>query len=194
MCDLDVDGPDCYSDTWRKARKGHTCCACNEPIKAGEQYHYSSGVWDGTPESYKHCQRCWTMVQVLIQENYPDLVDLHLDCGESWDDLHGSTPEDLAELAFMLPKDFRSNIIRKRPNFMNGDACVHNTRIPIWRLEQHRRGGADDAGILRAYPVLIKSDLSAVWRYVEQNKDEIDVALRREKEKEDARFSAQRAF
>lgn len=181
MCDLDADRPDAYAEAWRKARKKHQCCSCEYVIKPGEMYHYTSGIWDGTPDSFKHCHRCWTMVQVLIKENYPDVVDLRLDCGESWDDLHGSTPEDLAELAFMLPKDFRSNVIRKRPNFMNGDACVHNTRIPVWRLEQIRRGGADDMSILRAYPALTKYDLSAAWRYVEAHEAEINLAIERGK-------------
>ena len=134
------------------------------------------------------------MVQVLIQENYPDVVDLTLDCGETWQSLYGETPDYMAELAFMLPKDFRSNIIRKRPNFMNGDACVHNTRIPVWRLEYWRRKGADDAGILSSYPVLIKSDLTAVWRYVDENKDEIDAAIERERIRTNDRVSTRRTF
>jgi len=52
------DRPDCILSKTVKARKQHECCECMGSIKRGEHYHYTSGVWDGTPYSFKQCLNC----------------------------------------------------------------------------------------------------------------------------------------
>ena len=60
-CEIDFDydnGPECFSETWRTARKEHMCCECGRKIQKGEKYKYESGIWEGRPESYKLCKSC----------------------------------------------------------------------------------------------------------------------------------------
>lgn len=102
MCDLSFDGPDACSESWRRARKPHKCCACDEAIGAGQRYHFTSGIWDGRASSYKHCARCWTMLLMLGDVSEAP-VDLLLDCGELWVDLYGE--EEPAHLAFVTPAE-----------------------------------------------------------------------------------------
>ncbi|HEX5271071.1 MAG TPA: DUF433 domain-containing protein [Gemmataceae bacterium] len=75
--------------------------------------------------------------------------------------------------------------ISKRPNYCGGDACVRDTRIPVWVLANFRRLGAGDAEILRAYPGLTPADLEAAREYVAPNAEEIDRAIRENEEGED---------
>lgn len=42
----------------RKARKQHKCCECYKTIQVGEHYEFSSGIWEGCPESHKTCGYC----------------------------------------------------------------------------------------------------------------------------------------
>jgi hypothetical protein len=103
MCDgYEADGPQCWSEKWRKARKPHRCCACGETIQPGHTYHYLSGIWDGSAEDYKHCARCWTIFDAL--EDRTEGVALLLNCGETWESAFGEAPPpELAALAFALP-------------------------------------------------------------------------------------------
>ena len=50
--------PQAFCETKRKAKKEHKCCECKEIISKGEIYIYSSGIWDGEPNSYKTCLTC----------------------------------------------------------------------------------------------------------------------------------------
>ena len=97
MCDVGGDdGPSALSGVWRTARKPHRCYACRETIHPGHRYRYTSGIWDGTPHSFKHCARCWTMIDRL-EEWSGEGVRYDLNCGEVYE---GDDPEMLA-LAFM---------------------------------------------------------------------------------------------
>ena len=55
-----------------------------------------------------------------------------------------------------------------------GDACVRDSRIPVWVLVNYRNLGLSHAGILEAYPSLTESDLEAAWQYAAANQEEID--------------------
>jgi hypothetical protein len=54
----DYERPECSRTVTRRARKEHVCDSCAEDIHAGETYEYTSGIWDGTPESFKWCAAC----------------------------------------------------------------------------------------------------------------------------------------
>jgi hypothetical protein len=98
--------------TWRQARKAHRCCACHEPIPAGHRYHYVSGIWDHGPDSFKHCARCWQLYEELLDRTqWGDVVDLFLDCGQSWEDVFSSAPPDeIAALAFLTPAEAQTTV------------------------------------------------------------------------------------
>jgi uncharacterized protein (DUF433 family) len=58
-----------------------------------------------------------------------------------------------------------SSKIPKKPDRGGGDACIRETRIPVWTVVNYRRLGASDARVLEAYPSLTPSDLEAAWEY-----------------------------
>jgi uncharacterized protein (DUF433 family) len=74
--------------------------------------------------------------------------------------------------------------VSRDPDRQGGDACVRDTRIPIWVLAGYRRLGMSDEEILRAYPSLTAADLEAAWAYATAHGEEIDRALRENEEGE----------
>ena len=72
--------------------------------------------------------------------------------------------------------------VSKRPDCQGGDACIRDTRIPVWVLVNYRRLGGSDADLLRDYPTLSTADLDAAWEYAAANVDEIDCAIRENEE------------
>ena len=68
--------------------------------------------------------------------------------------------------------------ISKRPDRCGGDACIRDTRIPVWVLVNYRRLGGSDADLLRDYPSLTSADLGAAREYAAANVEEIDRAIR----------------
>jgi uncharacterized protein (DUF433 family) len=72
--------------------------------------------------------------------------------------------------------------IEKTPGVCGGEACVANTRIPVWTLEQARRLGMSDADLLRNYPTLRAEDLVNAWDYVRSHREETDEAMRQNEE------------
>lgn len=72
--------------------------------------------------------------------------------------------------------------IKKISGVMGGDACISNTRIPVWLLVSYRRLGATDTEILQDYPELNAADLINAFAYAEAHSHEIEMAIRRQKE------------
>jgi uncharacterized protein (DUF433 family) len=75
--------------------------------------------------------------------------------------------------------------ISKQPDRNGGDACIRDTRIPVWVLVNYRRLGGSEADIFRDYPSLTPVDLEAAWQYSTSNVEEIDRAIRDNEEGED---------
>jgi uncharacterized protein (DUF433 family) len=75
--------------------------------------------------------------------------------------------------------------ISQKPDRCGGDACVRETRIPVWVLVNYRRLGASDEDVLRAYPSLSGPDLEAAFGYAAANQEEIDRAIRENEEGEE---------
>jgi uncharacterized protein (DUF433 family) len=67
--------------------------------------------------------------------------------------------------------------ISKKPRRSGGEACVRDTRIPVWSLVSFRRKGASDDRILEAYPSLTAADLEAAFAYATENPVEIERAI-----------------
>ena len=72
--------------------------------------------------------------------------------------------------------------IQKTPSVMGGEACIRQTRIPVWLLISYRRQGASDAHILEGHPDLSAADLVNGFAYAEAHVDEIDRAIREQEE------------
>jgi uncharacterized protein (DUF433 family) len=60
-----------------------------------------------------------------------------------------------------------------------GDACIEDTRMPVWLLFRLRQLGVTDHEILEEYPDLTPRDLQCAWAYVESHRPEIEQAVRR---------------
>lgn len=63
----DLIQPSVFNQKNRKARKQHQCCECYSEISSGEEYQFTSGIWDGEPSSYKICLSC-----VELRDDYHD--------------------------------------------------------------------------------------------------------------------------
>jgi hypothetical protein len=103
-----------------KARKPHVCCACKEEILPGHQYVSSfakgSASWS-EPERYKHCLRCWEMLQAIMRELPDAAVMWELNCGQDWLDTIGDLPDEVAALAFLSQSEaqdrFGKNLVHR---------------------------------------------------------------------------------
>jgi len=84
-----------------------------------------------------------------------------------------------AEAIQLLLKSIRQSWagIAKHPNVCGGDACIANTRIPVWVLVQARNLGNSEAELLENYPSLSATDLTNAWTYAAAYPEEIDQAI-----------------
>ncbi len=89
-------------------------------------------------------------------------------------------PTEKAEAIQILTKTLSNGSlgIRKTSGVVGGDACLGNTRIPVWSLVNDRRLGLSDARILEAFPDLTAADLVNAWAYADAHPDEIEQAIR----------------
>jgi uncharacterized protein (DUF433 family) len=70
--------------------------------------------------------------------------------------------------------------IEKTPGVMGGDACIRQTRVPVWLLVSLRQQGATEALLLEDYPDLTAADLTNAWLYASTHQAEIEAALQRQ--------------
>ena len=70
--------------------------------------------------------------------------------------------------------------VEKTPGVMGGDACIRQTRIPVWLLVSLRRQGATEAYLLEDYPTLTAADLVNAWLYADAYPEEIEAAIARQ--------------
>lgn len=75
-------------------------------------------------------------------------------------------------------KTASKTLIRHTPGVCGGEACLGNSRITVWMLEDARRAGISDADLLQDYPSLTARDLVDAWAYVEKHPEEIESAIR----------------
>src|SRR4051794_26845027 len=67
--------------------------------------------------------------------------------------------------------------IQKTPGVCGGDACVGNTRIPVWTLVEFKRLGRTDDELLADFPSLSRTGVLAAWDYARSHPDEIEEAI-----------------
>ncbi len=70
--------------------------------------------------------------------------------------------------------------IEKTPGVMGGDACIRQTRIPVWLLVSLRQQGASEAYLLEDYPTLTAADLVNAWLYAATYPEEMMAAIARQ--------------
>jgi uncharacterized protein (DUF433 family) len=93
-------------------------------------------------------------------------------------------PSEQAAIIQLLSNNLANNWtgICKTPDVMGGDACIRDTRIPVWLLVSYRRLGLSEAKLLENYPDLSATDLANAWSYAENYPDEIELAIRKQDE------------
>lgn len=72
--------------------------------------------------------------------------------------------------------------VQRTKGVCGGAARIRNTRYTIWGLVEWRQLGLSDAEILRRHPDLSQHDLNTAWDYYEHNREEIDQAIRANRE------------
>jgi uncharacterized protein (DUF433 family) len=92
------------------------------------------------------------------------------------------TPEEKSQAIQILVQSLSNTWqgIEKNPKVMGGDACIRQTRIPVWLLVSLQHQGASETYILEDYPTLSATDLANAWRYAETHIDEIETAIHRQ--------------
>jgi uncharacterized protein (TIGR02996 family) len=69
------------------------------------------------------------------------------------------------------------SFISINPTICGGDACIRNTRIPVWVLVNYRRLGGSEESLVRNYPTLTLRDMQAAADYYSENQEEINRAI-----------------
>jgi uncharacterized protein (DUF433 family) len=92
------------------------------------------------------------------------------------------TPTEKSNLIHFISSSMETpwQCIHKTPRVMGGEACIRDTRIPVWLLVSYRRLGLNEAKFLENYPSLTAIDLVNAWSYNSANPDEIDRAIDRQ--------------
>jgi len=75
--------------------------------------------------------------------------------------------------------------ITKTPGVCEGDACVAEHRIPVWKLVKQHDLGASDEQLLERFPGLAPEDLQAAWEYTLTHPEEVGQAVRRKETPEE---------
>ena len=82
-----------------------------------------------------------------------------------------------------MPSTKELSWIQKTPDVCGGDACVRNTRIPVWSLVVARRLGVSDEDLRHHFVIpLTPADIQAAWAYYKQHPLEIDLHIRQNEE------------
>ncbi|MEX0270653.1 DUF433 domain-containing protein [Leptolyngbyaceae cyanobacterium UHCC 1019] len=92
------------------------------------------------------------------------------------------SPEEKAQAIQILAASLSNQWvgIEKTLGVMGGDACIRQTRIPVWLLVSLRHQGASEAYLLEDYPTLTAADLVNAWQYAEAFQNEIEAAIARQ--------------
>ena len=94
------------------------------------------------------------------------------------------TPIEKSNLIHFLSSSMETSWqgIHKTDGVMGGEACIRDTRIPVWLLVSYSRLGLSEAKLLENYPSLTAIDLVNAWSYNSANAAEIDQAIAKQEE------------
>ncbi len=69
--------------------------------------------------------------------------------------------------------------IQRTPDVCGGDACIRDTRIPVWSVVAAQRGSASESDLLTYFVTpLSPADIQAARAYFEQHPEEIEKDIR----------------
>lgn len=80
--------------------------------------------------------------------------------------------------SFLSFPDKSDKVIQKTPGICGGQACIRNTRIPVWTLVALIQQGATEQELLRNYPSLTLDDLTSVREYYYNHQSKIDQIIK----------------
>jgi uncharacterized protein (DUF433 family) len=86
------------------------------------------------------------------------------------------------QTAAPLPNPDSAGRIVRSSDVCCGEARVAGTRLSVWGLEEWRRLGWDDEDLFAAYPTLSREDLEAARDYAVSHREEIEEAIRANRE------------
>jgi uncharacterized protein (DUF433 family) len=94
------------------------------------------------------------------------------------------TPDEKSHIILFLSHSLETpwQGISKTSGIMGGEACIRDTRIPVWLLVSYSKMGLSEAKLLENYPTLTATDLVHAWNYASANSDEIDRAIVQQEE------------
>jgi len=94
------------------------------------------------------------------------------------------SPAEKAQVIQLLTQSLANSWqgISKTPGVCGGDACIRNTRIPVWVLVNFRRFGLSESELLYNYPTLTAADLGNAWAYADAYPEEIEIAIQENEE------------
>ena len=72
--------------------------------------------------------------------------------------------------------------IERNPEVCGGDPCIRGTRHTVHGLVEWKKLGLSDERILEHHPDLSPADLRAAWEYYASHREEIEHALRSDRE------------
>lgn len=72
--------------------------------------------------------------------------------------------------------------ISKTLGVCGGEACIANTRIPVWVLVEARQLGISEKQLLDDYPQLTALDLVIAWIYAKVHPEEIAQTIQKNQE------------
>lgn len=85
--------------------------ACGETVRRGDVYFYYFSIFEGEPQTLKYCLRCKAMYSVIAEALPDDQVpDPFLNCGHSWEELHGDCPPAVSRLAFLTRDEMQREL------------------------------------------------------------------------------------
>lgn len=98
----DAEAYDVYTETRRRARKEHKCCACKEAIRPGDYYEHIGAIAQGDAATFKRCLRCQRIHEHLRTKAPCDTwPDEQLNCGHGYREMWGEDPPlEIQALAF----------------------------------------------------------------------------------------------
>ena len=69
---MDGEMPSISTTVMRKAREHHVCCECKRKIYPKELYQEVKGCWNGKWATYKTCESCSDLRDLLEADLYAD--------------------------------------------------------------------------------------------------------------------------
>ncbi len=74
--------------------------------------------------------------------------------------------------------DKSDKVIQRTPGICGGQACIRNTRIPVWTIVSLLQQGATEQELLRNYPSITRDDLISVKEYYYSHQSEIEQIIK----------------